>query len=106
LNSSDTPCSAKRPQYNLIASAKREAAKRGLYSRFFRGPVLSSGDDERTEPLKCAETRISQMSEVETTLTKRTLMKRRKQKNGDGAETKERRREKKRRKKGSSIRVN
>lgn len=28
------------PRLSLLANAKREAAKRGLYSRFFRGPVL------------------------------------------------------------------
>ncbi|KAJ7147073.1 hypothetical protein C8R43DRAFT_539375 [Mycena crocata] len=28
------------PRLSLLATAKREAAKRGLYSRFFRGPVL------------------------------------------------------------------
>lgn len=29
-----------RPRYNLLVTAKREAAKQNLYSRFFRGPVL------------------------------------------------------------------
>jgi len=32
---------------NLISTAKRDAAKRGLYSRFFRGPVL--GPESITE---------------------------------------------------------
>ena len=31
---------------SLLANAKREAAKRGLYSRFFRGPVLGSREME------------------------------------------------------------
>ncbi|EIW81026.1 hypothetical protein CONPUDRAFT_90090 [Coniophora puteana RWD-64-598 SS2] len=37
------------PQLSLVAMAKREAARRGLYSRFFRGPVLGPDDDETTK---------------------------------------------------------
>ncbi|PFH53993.1 hypothetical protein AMATHDRAFT_136064 [Amanita thiersii Skay4041] len=33
------------PKYNLLVTAKREAAKRSLYSRFFRGPVISEQTD-------------------------------------------------------------
>ncbi|KAF9221673.1 hypothetical protein BS17DRAFT_757752 [Gyrodon lividus] len=36
---------------SLIATAKREAARRGLYSRFFRGPVLGPDDDPRQRKL-------------------------------------------------------
>ncbi|EIN12639.1 hypothetical protein PUNSTDRAFT_141290 [Punctularia strigosozonata HHB-11173 SS5] len=36
------------PRMSLMATAKREAAKRGLYSRFFRGPVL--GPETAMEP--------------------------------------------------------
>ncbi|KAK0464424.1 uncharacterized protein EV420DRAFT_1760453 [Desarmillaria tabescens] len=35
-----TPDSDLMPRLSLLAMAKREAAKRGLYARFFRGPVL------------------------------------------------------------------
>ncbi|KAK0504082.1 hypothetical protein EDD18DRAFT_1131940 [Armillaria luteobubalina] len=35
-----TPDSHLMPRLSLLAMAKREAAKRGLYARFFRGPVL------------------------------------------------------------------
>ncbi|PBK74930.1 hypothetical protein ARMSODRAFT_497359 [Armillaria solidipes] len=35
-----TPDSDFMPRLSLLAMAKREAAKRGLYARFFRGPVL------------------------------------------------------------------
>lgn len=37
-----------RPKYGLLVTAKREAARRNLYSRFFRGPVL--GPDIGQEP--------------------------------------------------------
>ncbi|KAM6494242.1 hypothetical protein JOM56_010603 [Amanita muscaria] len=45
-----TPIEAEtsRPKYSLLVTAKREAAKRNLYSRFFRGPVL--GPDIGQEP--------------------------------------------------------
>ncbi|KAK0188047.1 hypothetical protein F5146DRAFT_1226399 [Armillaria mellea] len=35
-----TPDSDLMPRLSLLAMAKREAARRGLYARFFRGPVL------------------------------------------------------------------
>ncbi|KAK0201792.1 hypothetical protein DFS33DRAFT_1350034 [Desarmillaria ectypa] len=35
-----TPDSDLMPRLSLLAMAKREAAKRGLYARFFRGPIL------------------------------------------------------------------
>ncbi|KAH7885309.1 hypothetical protein F5I97DRAFT_1884406 [Phlebopus sp. FC_14] len=34
---------------SLIGTAKREAAKRGLYSRFFRGPVLGPDHEPHTD---------------------------------------------------------
>jgi len=40
---STTPDPAARP--SLLATAKREAAKRGLYAHFFRGPVLGPDDE-------------------------------------------------------------
>ncbi|KAF9533205.1 hypothetical protein CPB83DRAFT_903181 [Crepidotus variabilis] len=40
------------PKLSLIATAKRDAAKRGLYSRFFRGPMLGP------EPLVDEERRL------------------------------------------------
>ncbi|KAJ7761607.1 hypothetical protein DFH07DRAFT_867738 [Mycena maculata] len=45
----DTP-----PRLSLLATAKREAAKRGLYSRFFRGPVLGP-DSPASEPTIVAD---------------------------------------------------
>ena len=42
-NSGTSPDS-ETPRLGLIANAKREAAKRGLHSRFFRGPVLGPSE--------------------------------------------------------------
>ncbi|KAH6912626.1 hypothetical protein BKA70DRAFT_1264405 [Coprinopsis sp. MPI-PUGE-AT-0042] len=39
-DTSDSQEDSTLPRYTLLARAKREAAKRGLYSRFFRGPTL------------------------------------------------------------------
>ena len=39
-SSSGTPEGSNTPRYSLLAQAKRDAAKKGLYSRFFRGPTL------------------------------------------------------------------
>lgn len=41
------------PRLSLIATAKREAARKGLYSRFFRGPVL--GPDPVQEIVEAIE---------------------------------------------------
>ena len=47
-NSGATTPNSETPRLNLLGNAKREAAKQGLYSRFFRGPVLGphEGDHE------------------------------------------------------------
>ncbi|KAJ7695674.1 hypothetical protein B0H17DRAFT_930258 [Mycena rosella] len=39
------------PRLSLLATAKREAAKRGLYSRFFRGPVIGPDSPLASEPV-------------------------------------------------------
>jgi hypothetical protein len=39
------------PRLSLIANAKREAAKRGLYSRFFRGPILGPSEGNLSDGL-------------------------------------------------------
>jgi len=41
-----TTANSLTPQLGLLTIAKREAAKRGLYSYFFPGPVLSPGVEE------------------------------------------------------------
>jgi hypothetical protein len=49
-----TPGSSSAPRLTLLALAKRETARRGLYSRFFRGPILGPDDVQsgivNTEP--------------------------------------------------------
>ncbi|KAI0252383.1 hypothetical protein BJV78DRAFT_1153737 [Lactifluus subvellereus] len=41
---SDTASGSSTPRLSLLALAKRETARRGLYSKFFRGPVLGPAD--------------------------------------------------------------
>lgn len=53
-DSNATPGFSSTPRLSLLALAKRETARRGLYSRFFRGPILGPDDVQsemvRTEP--------------------------------------------------------
>lgn len=53
-NSNATPGFSSTPRLSLLALARRETARRGLYSRFFRGPILGPDDAQsemvRTEP--------------------------------------------------------
>ncbi|KAJ3836491.1 hypothetical protein F5878DRAFT_653074 [Lentinula raphanica] len=42
--------SSEAPRLSLIALAKREAAKRNLYSRFYRGAILISEEDDPRSP--------------------------------------------------------
>ncbi|KAF8501060.1 hypothetical protein F5888DRAFT_1632849 [Russula emetica] len=53
-DSNATPAFSSTPRLSLLALAKRETARRGLYSRFFRGPILGPDDAQsemvRTEP--------------------------------------------------------
>ncbi|KAF7985583.1 hypothetical protein HWV62_3869 [Athelia sp. TMB] len=46
LDSGATTPEVEAPRFSLLSNAKREAAKRGLYSRFFRGPILGPAGDE------------------------------------------------------------
>ncbi|KAH9065485.1 hypothetical protein EDB87DRAFT_1829055 [Lactarius vividus] len=57
--SPDTISGSSTPRLSIMALAKREAARRGLYSRFFRGPVL--GPDIQSETVKTEATAISQI---------------------------------------------
>ncbi|KAH9037163.1 hypothetical protein EDB84DRAFT_1397816 [Lactarius hengduanensis] len=54
----DTASGSSTPRLSIMALAKREAARRGLYSRFFRGPVL--GPDVQSESVETEATAISQ----------------------------------------------
>ncbi|TFY66429.1 hypothetical protein EVG20_g4661 [Dentipellis fragilis] len=53
------------PRLTLMAMAKRQAAQRGLYSRFFRGPVIGP-DDVETEMIK-TEVRVVEVLTKEIT---------------------------------------
>lgn len=46
---SDAASGSSTPRLSLMALAKREAARRGLYSRFFRGPILGPDVPSETE---------------------------------------------------------
>jgi len=68
---SNTPDSDISSRYSLLTIAKREAAKRGLYARFFRGPVLDDGNTKKptavsSEGPPCAET--TEELQAETTV--------------------------------------
>ena len=76
-------------QLSLIAAAKREAVKRGLYSRFFRGPVLGPDIDSSTSVTPT--TSSSPATESSSREVKGT-----RRKSKDRVETKEERRERKR----------
>ncbi|KAF8478064.1 hypothetical protein DFH94DRAFT_653225 [Russula ochroleuca] len=52
--------SSSAPRLSLLALAKRETARRGLYSRFFRGPIL--GPDVQSESVKTEPTATPQLS--------------------------------------------
>ncbi|KAH9080621.1 hypothetical protein EDB83DRAFT_2340518 [Lactarius deliciosus] len=54
----DTASGSSTPRLSIMALAKREAARRGLYSRFFRGPVL--GPDVQSETVETEATAVSQ----------------------------------------------
>jgi hypothetical protein len=58
MSGSEAASGSSTPRLSLMALAKREAARRGLYSRFFRGPVL--GPDFQSETLETEATVVSQ----------------------------------------------
>ncbi|KAF7299589.1 hypothetical protein HMN09_00964200 [Mycena chlorophos] len=51
LESSD----AATARFSLLVTAKREAARKGLYARFYRGPVLGPGSSEITQVVEVVE---------------------------------------------------
>lgn len=54
LSALETPAASKSTGLGIMALAKRESARRGLYSRFFRGPVLGT-DAEEPQVLEVAQ---------------------------------------------------
>ncbi|KAI6147313.1 hypothetical protein BKA82DRAFT_956173 [Pisolithus tinctorius] len=84
------------PKLSLIAAAKREAVKRGLYSRFFRGPILGP-DDEPSTCTTIPATSISPSLPASSETTPEPVEKKSKRRRSESnAETKEERRERKR----------
>ncbi|KAK7464660.1 hypothetical protein VKT23_003904 [Stygiomarasmius scandens] len=61
------PSSSTGPRLSLLAHAKREAAKRHLYSKFYRGLVLAPDTKSAQEPPNTPGTSIKTMAAVETT---------------------------------------
>ncbi|KAJ7485983.1 hypothetical protein B0H11DRAFT_2279065 [Mycena galericulata] len=62
---------------SLLATAKREAAKRGLYSRFFRGPVLGPDSPSAGQPTIVVEVTPASLpgyAQVGTEAKKRKVM--------------------------------
>ncbi|KIK80372.1 hypothetical protein PAXRUDRAFT_158877 [Paxillus rubicundulus Ve08.2h10] len=99
---SDTPGAGTLKRLSLIAAAKREAARRGLYSRFFRGPVLDPDDGPSvgTTPASTPEsssvpTPASERVDGTTKVTE-TVRENKKRKSEDRTEKREERRERKR----------
>ena len=89
---------------SLLATAKREAAKHGLYSRFFRGPVLGPDDDPRVDTTSPSVPSSSESLSVSTPVPDHVgdqdgiigeTKKRKKRKSEDRADTKEERKERK-----------
>lgn len=103
---SATPSTGTSAALSLLATAKREAARRGLYSRFFRGPVLGPDDDPNTasgvappspESSCLCSTPVYEYGEQDSVTGETRKDKKRKSK--DNAESKEERRVRKRLKK-------
>ncbi|KAL4073080.1 hypothetical protein V8B97DRAFT_1869086 [Scleroderma yunnanense] len=84
-----TPDPNAGPHLSLVAAAKREAVRRGLYSRFFRGPVLGPDTDTSTS----APPTTSSSPAPESTSSK---IKNKRKKSGERTETEEERRKRKR----------
>ena len=64
---SDTASGSSTPRLSLMALAKREAARRGLYSKFFRGPIL--GPDVHSETAEVEATAVGQDARADTEKT-------------------------------------
>ncbi|KAI5116484.1 hypothetical protein M0805_009053 [Coniferiporia weirii] len=56
----ETSSSADAPRMSLLATAKRDAARKGLYARFFRGPVIGP-DLDSDEKIASTSTTISEV---------------------------------------------
>ena len=106
LNTDVTSIGAARG-LSLLATAKREAAKRGLYARFFRGPVLGPDSDPHSGTTSHLDPSSSESSPVSTSVPEHVgdqedvgeTKKSKKRKAEDRVETKKERKERRRLKK-------
>ncbi|KAJ6477324.1 hypothetical protein C8R47DRAFT_1178712 [Mycena vitilis] len=82
------------PRLSLLATAKREAAKRVLYSRFFRGPVLGPDLPAAREPTVVVVQEVVQVSAAENvdTVDEKPRKKKRKLQDREEEERRERKR--------------
>ena len=84
------------PRLSLMAHAKREAAKRGLYSKFFRGPILGPHEVESV----AESSSLAPKGTIELEILKRKL-----EKTVDGEERTKRKHRSKLASEGSKLRV-
>ena len=84
------------PRLSLMAHAKREAAKRGLYSKFFRGPILGPHEVESV----AESSSLAPKGTIELEILKRKL-----EKTVDGEERTKRKHRRKLASEGSKLRV-
>ncbi|KAJ6559078.1 hypothetical protein DFH09DRAFT_518284 [Mycena vulgaris] len=80
------------PRLSLLATAKREAAKRGLYSRFFRGPVLGPDSPLESEPVIVVVQNVALLDEQADASDEGPSHKKRKVSDGERDEKRERKR--------------
>ncbi|KAG1751182.1 hypothetical protein EDB19DRAFT_1675824 [Suillus lakei] len=92
-----TPDTVAYPRTSILTIAKREAARKGLYSRFFRGPTLAPDDPSNLSsspvpsPLHSADSTPEREIAPQTDIPSST-----KRKSSELLETREQRRERKR----------
>jgi hypothetical protein len=96
-DSNATPSLSLTPRLSLLALAKRETARRGLYSRFFRGPILGP-DDAQSEMVKTEPTPVTPQIPLHHDDAKKSGKQKRKIDADEECEKAERRREKRLRK--------
>lgn len=84
-----TPVPESAPRLSLIATAKREAARRGLYAKFFRGPILGPNEPDAAPKSNPSPSHSNPMSDD---ALKATTKQRKRKKSKDRAETKDEKR--------------
>ncbi|KAI0345975.1 hypothetical protein BDW22DRAFT_1353621 [Trametopsis cervina] len=74
------------PRMSIMAAAKQEAARRSLYSMFFRGPVLGTDPVEEIQTVESQDAKTIRNSEVVAVVqtTESTIVKKEKRKTVEG----------------------